>query len=81
VAGLLPGVTREAVMEIAGSVREALLEEQEWRGAEEMVLTNAVQGILPVVSCDGRPVGAGVPGPVARRLQTGYAAMVAGAAG
>jgi branched-chain amino acid aminotransferase len=80
VAGLLPGVTREAVMEIAGAVREALLEESEWRAADEMVLTNAVQGILPVVSCDGRPVGAGTPGPTARRLQAGYAAMVAGVA-
>jgi branched-chain amino acid aminotransferase len=81
VAGLLPGVTREAVMEIAAPVREALLEEAQWRAAGEMVLTNAVQGIVPVVSCDGRPVGAGAPGPVARRLQGAYAAMAAGAAG
>jgi branched-chain amino acid aminotransferase len=80
VAGLLPGVTREAVMEIAGPVREALLEEREWRAAGEMVLTNAIQGIVPVVRCDGRPVGAGAPGPVARRLQAGYAALVAAAA-
>ena len=81
VAGLLPGVTREAVMEIAGRVREALLEEPEWRGADEMVLTNAVQGILPVVSCDGLPVGTGAPGPVARRLQAAYASMATGVAG
>jgi branched-chain amino acid aminotransferase len=80
VSGLLPGVTREAVMEVAGTVREGLLEEREWRAAEEMVLTNAVQGIVPVVVCDGRPVGAGTPGPVARRLQAGYGALVDAAA-
>lgn len=81
VAGLLPGVTREAVMELAGPVREALLDEPVWRGADEMVLTNAVQGIVPVVTCDGRAVGGGRPGPVSRRLQAGYDAMTAGAAG
>jgi branched-chain amino acid aminotransferase len=75
VAGLLPGVTREAVMEIACPVREALLEEREWRAADEILLTNAVQGLVPVVRCDGRPIGAGTPGPVTRRLQAAYEAM------
>lgn len=35
----------------------------------ELVAVNAVRGARPIVELDGRPVGDGRPGPLARRLQ------------
>ena len=47
--------------------QEALAEDA-WRGAREIVLTNAVAGALAVVEVDGAPVGDGRPGPLAHDL-------------
>jgi branched-chain amino acid aminotransferase len=60
--GLLPGVARAVVLEALGG-RQRALDEDAWRAADEIVLTNAVRGAVAVVEVDGRPVGAGVPGP------------------
>jgi branched-chain amino acid aminotransferase len=65
--GLLAGVARAVVLERVGARQEAPAEAA-WRGASEIVLTNAVRGAVPVVAVDGRPVGDGRPGPWARRL-------------
>ena len=67
VRGLLPGVARAIVAEVT-AVREEALEEPVWRTADELFLTNAVAGVIPVVEVDGRPIGAGRPGPVTRDL-------------
>jgi D-alanine transaminase len=67
VRGLLPGIARGIVAEVA-PVREEALEEPVWRAADELFLTNAVAGVIPLVAVDGRPIGAGRPGPVARDL-------------
>ncbi len=71
--GLLAGVARAVAME-AGGVREQELPEAVWRGAREIVLTNAVTGALAVVAVDGAPVGDGNPGALARRIATGLRA-------
>jgi branched-chain amino acid aminotransferase len=65
--GLLPGVARAVVL-AALDVNERAAEEAEWRAAEEIVLTNAVQGAIAVVEIDGRVVGTGAPGPWAHRI-------------
>ncbi len=67
VRGLLPGVARAIVCEVA-PVREEALEEPVWRTADELFVTNAVAGVVPLVEVDGRPIGAGRPGPVTRDL-------------
>jgi branched-subunit amino acid aminotransferase/4-amino-4-deoxychorismate lyase len=67
VEGLLPGVTRAVVREIA-DVREAHLPESAWRSASEMFLTSGVSGAVPLTRVDGAPVGDGRPGPVATRI-------------
>ena len=74
--GLLPGVARAVVME-ALPVAERALEEEAWRAADEIVLTNAVRGAVSVVRVDGRPVGAGTPGPAARRVGEALRAALA----
>lgn len=50
--------------------------------ADELMLSSATKEVLPIVRLDGRPVGAGVPGPVFRRLHAAYQrAKAAGHAG
>jgi len=65
--GLLAGVTRAFAIAQLGA-REEPVPEMTWRAADEIVATNAVTGVAAVVEVDGRPVGDGRPGPVARRL-------------
>jgi branched-chain amino acid aminotransferase len=65
--GLLAGVARRIAMEAAGAREEALAEDS-WRGAREIVLTNAVAGAMAVVAVDGRPVGEGRPGALAHTI-------------
>ncbi|HEX2450244.1 MAG TPA: D-amino acid aminotransferase [Gemmatimonadales bacterium] len=69
---ILPGVTREVVLELAREagieVREQALDEAELANAAEVFLTGTTTDVMPVVSIGGRMVGNGRPGPVARRL-------------
>jgi branched-chain amino acid aminotransferase len=75
--GILDGVTRGKVLELARGagieVREvSFLAPQSLRDADEVFLTSAVRGILPVTTVDGAAVGDGRPGPVTRHLWTLY---------
>lgn len=69
---ILPGVTREVVLELARAAgigtREEALEVADLARAEEVFLTGTTTDVMPVVSIDGRMVAAGTPGPVARKL-------------
>jgi branched-chain amino acid aminotransferase len=71
-AGLLPGITREFVLEIMQELGigggEQRLTPADFSSADEAFITGTTREITPVVAIDGRPVGAGVPGPVTRRL-------------
>lgn len=82
-AGLLPGITRAYVMEIAGEIgvpaREARLTPDDLRTADEAFLTGTTREVTPVVSVDDRPVGAGIPGPITRRLLAHFRQRVADA--
>lgn len=72
----LPGVTREAVLEIAAGAglptSEEALPAAALETAEEVFLTNTSWEVLPVTRVDGRPVGTGTPGPVTVRLEEAY---------
>lgn len=72
--GLLPGVARAAVLEVAAA-REESLEEPVWRSAEELFLTNAVARVIPITAVDGRRVGRGRPGPVTRDVAEALGAL------
>ena len=78
--GALPGITRAAVIELAGRlgvhVHERMLLPDEPAISDELFLTSSLRGIAPVVRVDGRPVGDGRPGPVTRRLREAYDALV-----
>ena len=71
-AGILEGITRNAVMELAREagyeVRESSLTRHDLYVADEMFLTGTAAEVVAVVSLDGRKIGSGEPGPVTRDL-------------
>lgn len=75
-AGLLAGITREFIFEIGRDlgivVREAVLKDADLLGADEAFLTSTTREALAIVRVDGQTIGAGVGGPVTRRLLDGY---------
>ena len=80
-AGALPGITRQAVLELAGEegieVVETSLALADLHGADEAFLTNSVMEVMPLVSVDGRPLGPGRPGSLTERLARRYRDLVA----
>ena len=76
----LPGITREAVLELAGGLNVPALERafglEELHAADEVFLTSSLRGIAPVRSVDARPVGAGAVGGVTARLTAAYDDLV-----
>lgn len=74
--GLLPGVTRDAVIGLALNhgmqVDERWITAEEVWDAEEVFITNSIIGILPITAINGRPVHGGVPGKITRALTMAY---------
>lgn len=74
--GMLEGVTRRTVIEIARSlgleVQLRALAADELRGAEEVFLSTSGGGVLPVTMVDQRAIGNGSPGPITRQLVQTY---------
>ncbi|HET9480344.1 MAG TPA: aminotransferase class IV [Candidatus Polarisedimenticolia bacterium] len=71
--GLLSGVTRELVLDLARGdgipCREGRFRREDLAVADEVLLTSTTREILAVTSLDGRPIGSGRRGPVTARLQ------------
>ena len=71
-AGILEGLTRNAVMRIAREsgyeVRECVLLRHDIYIADECFLTGSAAEVVPVVSLDGRDIGEGAPGPITLEL-------------
>lgn len=69
---ILPGVSREVVLEAARAlgirICEQPLSPDELLAADEVMLTSTTNDVMPVTRIDGNVVGGGVPGEVARRL-------------
>jgi branched-chain amino acid aminotransferase len=74
--GILDGITRAKVLALARGagivVTERRIHPDELRAADEAFLTSATRGVLPIATIDGRPVGAGSPGPVTMSLMSLY---------
>jgi branched-chain amino acid aminotransferase len=71
-AGILEGITRDAVIELAEAagipVQQIPLTRYDIFIADECFLTGSAAEIIPVVKLDSRVIGDGKPGPVTRRL-------------
>ncbi len=81
-AGILAGITREVVMELARALdvplREEALSVWELRQADEAFLTSTTREVVPIRSVDAHPIGSGGPGPVTRRLLEAFHAAAPG---
>lgn len=80
---ILPGITRKAVLALAQETgrpfEERLINVRELSEAAEAFYTSASAFVMPVVEIDGKALGDGRPGPVARRLRELYFAFAEGA--
>lgn len=74
--GLLPGITRDVVLELAGELgiaaEEVGFELRDLLIADEVFLTGSVKEVVPVIGVDRSVIGPGEPGPVTRRIQQAY---------
>lgn len=70
--GTLRGITRDAVLEIAGkdgiTTCEHVITRHEVYNADECFLTGTAAEIIPVVKIDGRMIGTGKPGAMTAKL-------------
>ena len=75
-AGALNGITRAAVIELAGKlglpVREMNLTRYDVMTADECFLTGSAAEIVPVASLDGRIIGTGKPGAITLQLTEAF---------
>jgi D-alanine transaminase len=75
-SGILRGITREVVMEIARreglTLEERAFTPEEAKAAKEAFQTSATGLVMPVVKIDGQPVGNGKPGAVALGIRHAY---------
>jgi branched-chain amino acid aminotransferase len=79
-SGILEGITRAAVIELARgagyTVIERTMDRLDVFKAEECFLTGTAAELIPVVECDGRVIGDGRPGPITRELRERFHALV-----
>lgn len=73
---VLPGVTREVVIELAKKLGIPLREEgmtvDQFRKADEVFLVGTLSDVMPIVKVDGTQVGNGSPGPVSVKLAKAF---------
>ncbi|MHB8513697.1 MAG: branched-chain amino acid transaminase [Actinomycetota bacterium] len=81
-AGALSGITRDAVMTIARDlgipVREAELTRSDLYVADECFVSGTAAEVCPIREIDDRPIGEGRPGPITKKLQESFYAIVKG---
>jgi branched-chain amino acid aminotransferase len=79
-AGALEGITRGAILELAQAAKvptqETTLQRHDVYTADECFLTGTGAEIIPVVKCDGRPIGNGKPGPITKQLRERFHQLV-----
>ena len=75
-SGMLEGITRRTVIEIAASeqvpVKVRNFKRDLLEKASEIFLTSTAGGIMPVSILDGKPVGKGKPGPIYQKIYSEY---------
>jgi branched-chain amino acid aminotransferase len=81
-AGILPGITRDAIIKIARDMEYEMVEQNIARSeiylADELFFTGTAAEVTPIREVDRRQVGSGKPGPVTVALQTKFLDIVKG---
>jgi branched-chain amino acid aminotransferase len=80
--GILPGITRDSVLALAGDLGIAAVERPlapaELRTADELILTGTAMEVVAVTTLNGMPVRDGKPGPVFTTLRAAFDDAIAG---
>lgn len=75
-AGILEGITRNVVLELAAAegipVQETTLIRHDIYVADECFLTGSAAEVIPVNKLDGRVIGGGSPGPITKQLRARF---------
>ena len=75
-SGILSGITRGVIIEIAKklkvNVREKLISRRELLIADEIFLTNSLAEVLPVTKVDSKRIGSGLVGDITKLLHISY---------
>lgn len=75
-AGLLPGITRAFLFEVAERagvpMEGSVLRDEDLFAADEAFLTSSTREVVPIVRVDNRVIADGRPGPITRRLLDAY---------
>jgi D-alanine transaminase len=73
---ILPGITRDLVVELAEAnaipLQERRIALDELNRAEEVWVTSSTREVLPIIELDGHRVGSGEPGPLWQRMNGLY---------
>ena len=79
-AGILQGITRDFVLELAAKAgipaRECTLTRHDVYTADEVFLTGTAAEVIAVTKVDGRVIGAGKQGPLTKKLRDAFTAAV-----
>jgi branched-chain amino acid aminotransferase len=79
---VLPGITRDCLICLARDfgipVVEEIFSRDELYLADEVFMTGTAAEVTPVREVDGRRIGAGKPGPIAKKLQAAFFEVVKG---
>lgn len=79
---VLPGITREAVLGLADALgidaRQDALTINDLLDADEVFITNAGMGVMPVIRVERRDIGVAKPGPVTMRLREALDELIRG---
>lgn len=78
--GRLKGITADAILELAKSMKirvfEGYITRHEVYNASECFLTGTAAELIPIVKVDGRTIGIGVPGAVTKKLLEAFHKLV-----
>jgi branched-chain amino acid aminotransferase len=79
-SGILEGITRNAILELANTLkipaRETTLTRHDLLVADECFLTGSAAEVIPVVCIDSRPIGDGKVGPTTKQLMIEFKKLV-----
>jgi branched-chain amino acid aminotransferase len=79
-AGILEGITRNTVLELARAAniptQEVTMTRHDVYTADECFLTGTAAEVIPVIMVDGRTIGSGKPGPITRQLRERFQQFV-----
>jgi len=82
---ILPGIRRKVIKQLCADkgvkLEERLFTVEEALNADEAFLSSATTLVMPIVEIDGKQIGGGQPGPVARQMREYYIAAIKEEAG